>query len=386
MNLRVLVLALGAFAVGTGTFIVTGLLGSVAVGFSVSLGAAGSLVTVFAITYALVSPVLVTLTGHVARRRLLVSSLALFCVANLAAALAPTFPLLLLARAASACGAAVCLPVASSVAAELAPPESKGRALSAVLGGTTVAWVVGIPLGTLVGDEFGWRASFALVAILALGAAAGVGVLLPNVRSTASAGLASRMAVAARPPVFTTLAVTALCLTASFVALTYVRPLLEALTGFGTRGIGGMLLLFGLASIAGTVLGGLAADRRSRVVNRGTILTVLIVSLLSFSVLWVLESGSAIAVAGAGAALAAWSVSGFAIIPLQQYRLIGEAPGDANTVLSLNASAVYLGQGAGAAIGSFTVLQGSLASLGWVGASCAAASLGVLALSGGRRP
>src|SRR3712207_1664906 len=126
-SLRVLVLALATFAIGTGTFIVTGLLGGVARDLSVSVGTAGHLVTVFAVAFAVLSPVLVAVTARVARRRLLVTVLTLFALVNVAAAFAPTFSVLLVTRVAAACFAAICTPVAVATAAQLAPPEHKGR-------------------------------------------------------------------------------------------------------------------------------------------------------------------------------------------------------------------------------------------------------------------
>src|SRR5215210_987147 len=142
-NLHVLVLGLATFAISTGTFIVTGLLPGVANDLSVSMATAGHLVTVFAVAFALSSPLLVALTARVARRRLLVITLALFALTNVAAAAAPTFSLLLATRAASACCAAICMPVAIATAAQLAPAGHKGRALSIAVGGISAAWVVG---------------------------------------------------------------------------------------------------------------------------------------------------------------------------------------------------------------------------------------------------
>ncbi len=378
MNFRVLILTLATFAIGTGTFVVTGLLGSVAGEFSVPIESAGHLITVFAVAYAVGSPVLVTLTERVTRRWLLVAALALFAVANGAAAVAPSFGLLLAARVAAAFGAAILTPVAGAVAADLAAPEKQGRALSLVIGGMTVAWVVGIPLGTLVGDEFGWRASFVMVGVLAAVAAVAVAAILPNVKKPPVAGLRSMFALAGRAAILAVLGITALGVAAGFVVLTYIRPLLEGLTGFGGGGIGVLLLVFGLASIAGNSLGGYWADRRGYRGSMGAILVVLALSLLSFSLLTVAAAGSGTAILGAAAALVAWSVAGFAIIPLQQYRLIRTVPESRNTVLSLNASAIYLGQGVGSALGSFALGYGSISALGWVGALCAGAVLALL--------
>src|SRR5918997_3285452 len=175
----ILVLALATFAVGTGTFIVTGLLGGVAEDLSVSVATAGHLVTVFAVVYAVLSPFLVAATHRVGRRRLLVTLLLLFALANAVAAIAPTFSVLLASRVAAATFAAISTPVALATGAQLAPPERKGRALSIVIGGMSVAWVVGIPAGAVIVDHFGWRMSFALAGALAGAGPPGLRAVLP---------------------------------------------------------------------------------------------------------------------------------------------------------------------------------------------------------------
>jgi len=168
-------LSLATFAIGTGTFIVTGILGGVAEDLSVPVGTAGHLVTVFAVTFALVSPVLV-------------ATLVLFAAASAAAAAATTFLLLLLARVTAAGFAAICTPVALVTTARLTPPDHEGRAHSVTIGGISVPWVVGVPLGAVIVDWFGWRASSALAAALVLIAAGGVRLLLPAVSNPAPAG------------------------------------------------------------------------------------------------------------------------------------------------------------------------------------------------------
>src|SRR5919202_1500774 len=382
VNFRIVVLASGTFAIGTGTFVVTAIFGDVARDLSVSVGSTGYLITVFAVVYALGSPVLVAATGEVERRQLLVAALCLFAPANGAAAFVPSFFWLLGARVFAACGAAILTPVAAAVAAELAPPGHEGRSLSLVMGGLSVAWVFGIPLGTVVGDRYGWRSSFLLVALLVAAAALGVRALLPPVGVPTEGGLRSRLAAGKRFTVLVARVVTALGVAAGFVVLTYVRPLLERLTGFESSGIGLLLLPFGLAAVAGTALAGIATDRWGYNASMFAMLSVLPLSLLCFSLLFGTRVGSFAAIAGTGAALVAWSVAGFAIIPLQQYRLVKVTPNDRDSVLSLNASAIYLGQGTGSALGSLVLAHGSLQYLGEAGALCAAAALTVLALGG----
>jgi len=377
---HVLILSVGSFAVGTGTFVVTGVLPDIARALSVSVASAGLLVSAFAVTFAIGSPFLVSAASGVERRRLLGGALVLFAIANVAAALAPSFSVLLGARVIAACGAAVFTPVASAVAAGFAPPEMRGRALSVRTIGVNIAWLVGVPLGTVVGGQYGWRTSFVLVAALATAAALGVRSLLPAVQPPAGGGFLSNLMVVKTGAVVVGLGLTFLALMASFVVLTYVRPVLENLTAFDTQGIGLMLALFGLASIPGALLGGYVADRWGYRVSMITVLSVLSVALFSFSVLSTARPGSSWAVLGTGAALVAWSVAAFAFLPLQQYRLIEVAPQGQNTALSLNASAIQAGQGIGAGLGALALHYGSVDGLGWVGALCAVGAFAVLGL------
>lgn len=382
MVLHILVLSVGSFAVGTGTFVVTGVLTDIAEALSVSVANAGLLVTVFAVTFAIGSPVLVSAASGVDRRRLLSGALVLFALANVAAALAPSFAVLLGARVVAACGAAIFTPVASAVAAGFATPGLRGRALSVRTIGVNIAWLVGVPLGTVVGGQYGWRTSFVLVAALATGAALGVRSLLPAVEASTGRGFLSNLAVVKRGAVIAGLGLTILALMASFVVLTYVRPVLEHLTIFDTQGISLMLALFGLASIPGALLGGYLADRWGYRLSMTAVLASLSVSLFSFSVLSTAQAGSAWTVLGTGAALVAWSVAAFAFLPLQQYRLIELAPEGQNTALSLNASAIQAGQGIGAGLGALALHYGSVGGLGWVGALCAVGAFAALSFGG----
>ena len=385
MRLRLLVLALGTFAIGTGSFVFAGLLEGVANDLSVSVGTAGNLVTVFAVTYAAVSPVLVTLTGGVAPRKILVAAMAVFAVANAAAVFAPTFGLLLACRVLAACGAAVFTPTALAVAAGLAPPEERGRSISTVTGGLTVSFVIGIPLGSIIGTYSGWRMTFVMVA--ALGVVAMLGVrALPSVEAPPVVGFRERVDAMRQPAVLAALGLTTLGLMGGFVVFTYVSPLLTEITGFGGAGVSGLLFLFGVAALIGNWLGGYGADHVGYARLMAAILSLLSLSLLGFSLL-VASSGTALAVPGTLAALALWGVAGFALNPLQQYRVAQLAPGIRNIALSLNASAIYLGQGIGAGLGALALGNGSLATLGWTGSLCALAALALLLLtSRAKRP
>ena len=380
MRFRLLVLALGTFAIGTGSFVFAGLLEGVAGDLSVSVGTAGNLVTVFAVTYAVVSPILVTLTGGVAPRKILIAAMAVFAAANLAAVVAPTFGLLLACRMLAACGAAVFTPTALAVAAGLSPPEERGRSISTITGGLTVSFVVGIPLGSIIGTYFGWRMTFVMVAALGVVAMLGVRALLPDVEAPPVVGLKERVDALGQPAVLAALGLTTLGLMGGFVVFTYVSPLLAGITGFGGAGVSGLLFLFGVAALLGNWLGGYGADHIGYARLMAAILALLSLSLFGFSLL-VASAETALALPGTVAALVLWGVAGFALNPLQQYRVSQLAPSTRNVALSLNASAIYLGQGIGAGLGALALANGSLATLGWTGSLCALAALALLLLT-----
>ncbi|HEX5974105.1 MAG TPA: MFS transporter, partial [Rubrobacteraceae bacterium] len=330
--------------------------------------------------YAVSSPVLVTLVGSAAPRRVLVAAMAVFVLGNTAAVAAPTFGLLVLCRILAACGAAVFTPTALAVAAGLASPQERGRSLSVVTGGITISFVIGIPLGSIIGTYSGWRMTFVMVAVLGVIALLGIRALLPDVESPPVVGFRDRVDALGRPAVLIALCLTTLGLMGAFVVFTYVGPLLARITGFGGAGVSGLLFLFGVAAIFGNSLGGRGADRFAYARLMTVILILLSLALLGFSAL-VMLSGSALAFGGTLAVLALWGVAGFALVPLQQYRVVQLAPQTRNVALSLNASAIYLGQGAGAGLGALALGYGSLATLGWTGSLCILAALAVLLLT-----
>jgi len=217
-------LALGTFAIGTEGFMIAPLLPDLARDLSVSLVSAGQLLTVFALTYALSSPVLTALTGNIDRRRLLIASMLAFAAANFVAWSAQGYTALLAARILLAIAAGLYVPNANALASALVEPARRGTALSIVTGGTSVAVALGVPLGALVGDRFGWRLNFAAVGVLALIATAGLLSGLP--RDIAGrlpvASLRERLEVARQPAVLLALLSTMLWATGAYAVYTYL--------------------------------------------------------------------------------------------------------------------------------------------------------------------
>jgi predicted MFS family arabinose efflux permease len=379
-------LTLGTFAIGTEGFMIAPLLPDLARDLSVSLVSAGQLVTVFALTYAFSSPVLTALTGDVNRRRLLIASMLAFASANFVAWSAHSFPALMAARILLAIAAGLYVPNASALASAIVDPSRRGTALSIVTGGTSVAVALGVPLGALIGDRFGWRLNFAVVGALALIATAGLLSGLPgNIADRLPvASLRERLDVARQPAVLLALLGSMLWATGAFTVYTYLASFLARAAGFGGSSVSAVLFMWGVAAVIGLRLGGRLNDRLGHLPVIVTSLSLLALAFLSLSTSAILLPPVAARVPIL-LAIAVWGVSSWAFFPAQQARLISIAGVNvAPIALSLNASFQFLGFSAGAAIGSLTVANASPLALGWVGASCVVAALSlVLAASRG---
>lgn len=348
---RTPVLALGAFAVGASGYVVAGLLPALTTELGVSEAAAAQLVTAFALAYAVGSPLLAALTGQWERRTVLIVALAVTGLGNALAALAPDYALLLAARIVTALGAAVFTPAASAVAAELSPPERRGRAVAIVFGGLTLALVVGVPLGNLLGGPLGYRGVFALVAVVAALGAVSVRLLLPSVAPPPAVGFADRFTPARDPRVLAVLATTVLGCLAVFTVYTFIAPVLAATAGVDGGVLSALLLCYGVGAALGNLLGGRAADRWG---TRGPLLLVIAGLTVTLALLPVVATS----VPGAAAAMLVWGLVTWAFNPPVQHRLIALSPRGANLLLSLNASAIYLG------VGLSGVAGGALLSVG----------------------
>ena len=346
MSPRTYTLAFGAFGVGTSGYIVAGLLPALTGELHVSATAAAQLATAFAVAYALGSPLFAAMTGRWERRTLLVAALAATGAGNLLAALAPGYDTLLAARMVTAIGAAVFTPAASAVAAELTTPDRRGRAVALVFGGLTVALIFGVPLGSLVSQHLGYRTAFALVGAFSLAAAAAVRLALPTVAPPPPVGLAERFAVARDSRVVALLLTTVLGCLAAFMVYTFVSPVLAATAGVHGTTVTLLLFCYGIGGAIGNFAGGRVTDRWGA---RRPLLAVT----AAFAVVMLALPFTATSVAG---------VCNWAFSPPLQHRLIELSPAQAGLVLSLNASAIYLGVGlSGVAGGAVLALGGPLA-------------------------
>jgi predicted MFS family arabinose efflux permease len=370
------VLALAAFASVTQSFVFAGLLGEMAADLSVSVPAAGQLASVYALAFALSAPFVAALAARLPRRGVIAFGLALLGAINLLLMFSGSYEALLIWRVLAGVASGAVVPTALAAATMLAPPEQRGRAIATVMAGTTLAFLLGIPLGSVVGEAFGWRASFGFAGLLALAVAAAILRVLPRLPGEAG-GSAGGLRILARPGVPATLLSTLLGFTAIFSVAAYIGPAVEAVAGFSPTGVALMQALVGVASLLGIPLGAKLAD--SGRVGLALLLPLGVAAghLGQAWLLWAMADGSLAAIVLQGGFILLTAASMFALSPVISARLVLLAPEARSVVLAANSSALFLGQAAGAAAGGAAILLVGLPGIGLAGA---AAALGCFAL------
>ena len=367
MSARIYLLGAGAFAVGTSAYVVSGVLPDVSSELHVSLTAAGQLATAFSLSYAIGAPILSTLTGRWERRTLLIAALVLAALGNLIAAVAADYPVLIAGRVVAALGAALYTPAATLFATSLMPPEERGRAVAIVFGGLTFALVLGVPAGTLLGPTLGYKGVFALItAVAGLVAIAERGAL-PKVDAPPVVSLRERFAGVTDRRVQVVLAITVLAVLAAFSVYIYIVPLLKHTAGLTGNVTGLLLLLYGVGAVIGNFLGGRITDRF------GSLRTLVVLMAGITAVLATLDL-TLTTEAGAGVALVVWGMLTWAFNPPIQNLLMELGGG---LLISLNASAIYLGAGLSAVVGGLVI---QTVGVGYLPVLAAALSLVVLGL------
>jgi predicted MFS family arabinose efflux permease len=377
MDKRLFWLALGSFTISTEVFVISSLLPDIAVDAGMSIPLAGTLITAFALAYAVGTPILATLTGEWDRRRVILWTLVFFVIGNLIAAMSSSFELLLIARIVMALSSGLFAATAQGTAVALVDDHHRARAIAVVVGGTTVAVAVGAPIGALVATVAGWRGTF--YAIAGLGALAGaiLWYRLPRGIIGTRLPLRQRLAAVLRPGVLPILVTTLLALTGAFTVFAYVAPLAIQGAGLGQIALPGMLLAFGVGAVIGNIAGGQAADRfgATRTVSWSLALSATMLVMLS-----VVPTFLPHGIAGPAlmAMMVPWGIVGWAFPPAQASRIIKLAPDAAPIVLSLNGSALYLGVALGAVVGGGVLRYGVPADLGLIAAAFPLVGLGVV--------
>lgn len=360
-------LTISAFAIGTTEFVAVGILPTIAQSLEVSVSSAGLLVSVYAMGVAIGGPILTVLTGKIPRKPLLVGLMGFFMLAHVVAAFAPTFLMLLTARFVSGFAHAVFFGVGATMASSLVSPDKKATAIAIMFAGLTVAIIAGVPIGTFIGQHFGWRATFLGVALLGMIGFIATLVLIPaNVRPAAPLKLKDQLKVIGNRHILVVLAITAFGYGGTFVAFTYLAPLLSNITGFSSGSVSLLLLVYGVAIALGNVIGGKVSNiNPARTLIGLFIAQALILLIFTFSVH-----------AKIPAVITLFLLGGlsFATVPGLQLYIVQLAerylPGTEDIASSLNIAAFNLGVAIGSYVGGVTVdfpLLG-LEATPWIGA------------------
>ncbi|PHV51754.1 MFS transporter [Janthinobacterium sp. BJB301] len=380
MPIALLALTLSAFAIGTTEFVIVGLLPTIAADLGVNLPSAGLLVSLYALGVAVGAPVLTALTGKIPRKTLLLSLMVLFTLGNLLAWKSPGYETLVVARILTGLAHGVFFSIGSTIATSLVPKDKAASAIAIMFTGLTVALVTGVPLGTFIGQHFGWRETF--LAVSALGLVAFIGSLLyvpSNIAHSKPASLLQQVQVLGQPRLLLVYAMTAVGYGGSFIAFTYLAPILQQVSGFSAGAVGVVMLVYGVSVAFGNIWGGKLADRKGPVSALKLIFLLLaaVLLLLTFTaphpvlvVITVLLWG----------AVAFGNVAGLQVYVVQQAEHF--TPRAVDVASGLNIAAFNLGIAGGAWGGGLIVEHLGLVHTGWIGALVVLGAFGLTALSG----
>ena len=366
MPIALLALTLSAFAIGTTEFVIVGLVPTIAQDLSVSLPSAGLLVSLYALGVAIGAPVLTALTGRWPRKHVLLSVMTLFVIGNVLAWMAPSYGSLITARILTGLAHGVFFSIGSTIATGLVSKDKEASAIAIMFTGLTVALVTGVPLGTWIGQNFGWRATFMVVAALGFIALIGSALLIPkNLKQSAPARISQQLSVLIQPRLLLVYAMTAVGYGGTFTAFTYLAPILQQVSGFDASAVGLIMLVYGVSVAFGNIWGGRLADRLGPIKALSYIFAALAAVLLVFTFT---ASNSVAAVL----TILVWGAFAFGNVPGLQVYVVQLAekytPNAVDVASGLNIAAFNVGIALGSILGGVIIERMSLMDTAWVGA------------------
>lgn len=351
-------LLFGNFVVGSGVSVVSGTLPEISASLAVSVAEAGQIITASSLVVALAAPLSVSLVANWDRRRLLALAMAWYGALHLLCALMPSLGSLTAVRMVAMVAPAIFTPQAAACVGLLVPVEMRGRAITFVFLGFSVASVLGLPVSAFVGGMFGWRHAFALVGLMGLVSAIWIWRTMPRGVRPPALALAAWGRLARAPALTSCLAVTLLFGSAQFILYSYLAPYFKLRVGVTTPQLSLLFMWFGAFGLAGNAIMSRSIDRVGAA--RATMVSLM---LSAFTLLlWPLGTGFLLA----ALVMTPWALGYFSATSAQQARLVGIAPALAPASVALNTSAVYAGQGIGTAIGGMVITQGRWDALHWI--------------------
>ncbi|MBA1345908.1 MULTISPECIES: MFS transporter [Rhizobium] len=350
MPLALLVLALSSFAIGTTEFVIMGLLPEVAADLSVSIPQAGWLVTGYALAVAIGAPVMAISTAKLKRRTALIALMAFFIAGNLLCALASDYWVLMIARVVTALCHGAFFGIGSVVAAGLVAEDRKARAIALMFTGLTLANVLGVPLGTAIGQAYGWRATFGVVTVIGIVTILGLIAILPRDKQQENGSILREIAALRNGGLWLALSTTVFFAASMFTLFTYIAPLLRDVTGVSPEGVTWTLFLIGLGLTIGNLVGGKLADWRLGATLAGVFAAIAITSIaFSYTSRFFIP---------AEITLFLWAMASFAAVPALQVGVVGFGKGAPNLVSTINIGAFNTGNALGAWVGGLVIDAG----------------------------
>ncbi len=368
MDKRIWILAFASFVVGTVELVIAGIIDRIAQDLDVSVGTAGQLITVYSLVFAFGSPFLISLASKVERRKLLTAAMLVFFAGNILSLLSPNFTVLLLSRIVLAASCSVVVVLSIVLSSSLVAPELRGRAIGIIFMGISASLVLGVPLGTLLGEVWGWRSTFALVGLLALLVAWAIHRYLPEVAPRPGIPLREQLRTLNHPKILSAHLISVLQMTGQFAIYAYITPFLHETMNLATNTISLVLLVYGLAGIAGGWIGGWSSDKL------GSGKTILITLSLHALAIFLLPYATA-SIFYLLLAVVVWCAFNMAPSPAIQSYLIQTAPESSDIQLGFNTSSLHIGVALGSMVGGWIVNRYPVAMNAWIGGSIVILSL-----------
>ncbi|WP_273025046.1 MFS transporter [Rheinheimera sp.] len=371
INIPLLALALGAFGIGVTEFSPMGMLPVIATDLGVSIPTAGMLISAYAFGVLLGAPLMTLVFANMARRNLLLLSMAIFTVGNLISAVADSYNVLLFGRIITSFNHGAFFGVGAIVAMNVVPPEKRAGAVAAMFSGLTLATIGGVPLASYIGELIGWRPAFYGMAVIGLITMLALRLSLPPMANKQKANVRNELRVLGKKPVLVALLLTVVSSSAMFTVFTYIVPILQQETQASTVFVTSMLVLYGIGLAVGNILGGRFADRSMDL--------TLIASLVAVMLLLVVFAVTVAVPLMVVPLVFLWGIASFALVPPLQAMVVQEAAEAPSLASAMNIGAFNLGNALGAMLGALMISAGfGLSAVPLAGAATAAVGLAMV--------
>ncbi|GIP23735.1 MFS transporter [Paenibacillus sp. J22TS3] len=374
MNFKIYILALACFVTGTVELIVGGILDLIANDLSISLSTAGQLITLYSVIFAISGPLLLAATSKIERKKLYQMALLVFIIGNVLSTLSPNFIVMLAARVLSAASSSLIVVLSITMASQMAEPSHRARAIGIIYMGVSGSLVLGVPLGMMLGNTFGWRAPFLMISILSALSMVAIQAFITKTPPEATVPLKEQLKSLKSGKIIFGQLISVLMLTGHLTLYAYLTPFLQETLHINASLLSLFYFIFGIAAVLGGGIGGWVTDKFGA---EKSILAIVSI----FAVVMFLMPLSTVSMYVCMLVMMIWSMLSWSISPSLQSYLIKSAPESANIQLSLNSSALHIGIALGSAVGGIVIEKSTVYYNAWIGVGFVLLALAAAVLS-----